>query len=100
VFWAVGAWPFWLFSLRVTSAARIRIEWFGELARWISEWRGLVGNKRNGYQFSCERLGKMKMETLSSISVEADVVYYFVDLFSPVLSNYQLRIMAGPRVVP
>jgi hypothetical protein len=40
------------FSLRMASAARIRIEWFGELARWKSEWRGLSGNKRDRFRFS------------------------------------------------
>ena len=63
-------------------------------------WRAIPGCMRNRYQFSCERLSKMKMETLSSISVGTEFVYCFSVWVSPFLSNYQLPIMAGPRSLP
>ena len=39
------------------------------------------------------------METLSRIFVRSNIVYCFSVLFSPILSNYQLLIIAGPGKV-
>ena len=84
----------------MASAAKIRSERFEELARWKSEWRGLVGNKQERSLFSCERLSKMKMETHSRILVGSGIVHYWHLVWDKTLwiTNYRLWLDPLPEI--